>query len=64
MFNAVSSVLKNFHLMEQLRQPDATEGSAMGQEALVASVRSTMRELQESIQDLCKANLDKILAIC
>lgn len=50
--------------MEQLRQPDATEGSAMGQEALVASVRSTVRELQESIQDLCKANLDKILAIC
>lgn len=56
--------LKNFHIMEQLRQPDATEGLALGQEALVPSVRSTMRELQESMQDLCKANLDKILTLC
>lgn len=63
-FKIVSSALKNFHIMEPLRQPDATEGLVLGQEALVASVRSTLRELQESIQDLCKANLHKILTIC
>lgn len=50
--------------MEPLRQPDATGDSALGQEALVVSVRSTMKELQQSVQDLCKASLDKIVAIC
>lgn len=63
-FNTLSSVFKNFHTMELLRQPDAPEGSALGQEAIVASVRSTLRELQESIENLCKANLHKILTIC
>lgn len=64
MYNTVSSVLKNFHIMEPLRQLDATGDSALGQEALVVSVRSTMKELQKSVQDLCKANLDKIATLC
>lgn len=63
-FNTLSSVPKNFHIMEPLRQPEAAEGSALGQEALVASVRSTLTELQESIENLCKANLHKILTMC
>lgn len=58
------SVLQNFHIMEPLRQPDASEESALGQEAQVASVRSTLRELRESIEELCKANLHKILTTC
>lgn len=64
LFKTVSSDHKNYHIMEPLRQPDATEGSAVDQEALVASVRTTLRDLQESVQDLCKANLHKILTIC
>lgn len=50
--------------MEPLHQPDATGDSTLGQEALVVSVRSTMKELQQSVQDLCKTSLDKIIAIC
>lgn len=64
MYNTVSSVFKNFHIMEPLSQPDVTGDSALGQEALVVSVRSTMKKLQQSVQDLCKASLDKIVAIC
>lgn len=64
MYNTVSSVFKNFHIMEPLRQPDATGDSALGQEALVVSIRSTMKELQQSVQDLCKASLDKIATLC
>lgn len=53
--------LKNFLLMEPLVQTDAT---VIGQEeTMVASVRSVMKELQESVQDLCKGSLEKIITI-
>ncbi|XP_073349673.1 finTRIM family, member 86 [Pagrus major] len=56
--------LKNFHILEPLGQMGATGESILNQEeAVVASVRSAMRELQESIQDLCKASLAKIVTI-
>ena len=56
--------LKNFHIMEPLDEMGATGESILNrEEAVVASVRSAMRELQESIQDLCKAGLAKIVTI-
>ncbi|XP_076591775.1 finTRIM family, member 86 [Chaetodon auriga] len=56
--------LKNFLTMEPLGQMGATGGSILSQEeAVVASVRSAMKELQESIQDLCKASLAKIITL-
>lgn len=56
--------LKNFLLMEPLGQTGATGGSVMRrEETMVASIRSVMKELQESIQDLCKASLAKIVTI-
>lgn len=63
--NLVSSVPKNFLTMEQLDQTDTTGESISSQEeVVVASIRSAMKELQESIQDLCKASLAKIVTIC
>lgn len=54
-------VLKNFLLMEPLVQTDA---AVIGQEeTMVTSVRSVMKELQESVQDLCKGSLEKIITI-
>ncbi|XP_069547127.1 finTRIM family, member 86 [Brachyistius frenatus] len=56
--------LKNFLIMETLGQTGATGESVLSrEEALVASVRSVMRELHESIQDLCKASLAKIITL-
>lgn len=56
--------LKNFLTMEPLGETGATGESVPGQEeAVVASIRSTMKELQESIQDLCKASLAKIVTL-
>lgn len=57
-------VLENFLTMEPLRPTDNKGESIPHQEeAAVASVRSAMKELQESVQELCKATLDKIAAI-
>ncbi|KAM7413556.1 hypothetical protein PAMA_020772 [Pampus argenteus] len=56
--------LKNFSIMESLGQAGATGQSALNkEEAVVASIRSTMKELQESIQDLCKSSLAKIVTL-
>ncbi|XP_044057278.1 finTRIM family, member 86 [Siniperca chuatsi] len=56
--------LKNFLTMEPLGQSGATRESILSQEeAVVASIRSAIRELQESIQDLCKASLAKIITL-
>ncbi|XP_072249045.1 finTRIM family, member 86 isoform X1 [Leuresthes tenuis] len=58
------SFLKNFLLMEPLDQTGATGKSPLSQEeAVVASIRSAMKELQESIQDLCKASVAKIVKL-
>ena len=55
---------KNFLLMEPLGQTGATGKSTLSQEeAVVASIRSAMKELQESIQDLCKASVAKIVKL-
>ncbi|XP_031139508.1 finTRIM family, member 86 isoform X4 [Sander lucioperca] len=56
--------LKNFLIMEPLGQTGATGESILSQEeAVVASVRSALKELQESIQDVCKATLAKIVTL-
>ncbi|XP_008296688.1 finTRIM family, member 86 [Stegastes partitus] len=56
--------LKNFLTMEPLGQTGATGESVLRQEeAVVASIRSAMKELQESVHDLCKASLAKIATI-
>lgn len=56
--------LKNFLSMEPLDQMGATEESILSQEeAVLASVRSAVKELQDSIQDLCKAGLAKIVTL-
>ncbi|XP_020783441.2 finTRIM family, member 86 isoform X2 [Boleophthalmus pectinirostris] len=54
--------LKNFFLMEPLGQTEADPGLGH-QEAVVSSVRSTLRELQVSIENQCKAALTKIQAL-
>ncbi|XP_068563032.1 finTRIM family, member 86 [Cebidichthys violaceus] len=56
--------LKNFLIMEPPGQTGATRESVLNQEeAVVASVRSAMKELQESMQDLCKTGLAKIATL-
>ncbi|CAK6974951.1 finTRIM family%2C member 86 [Scomber scombrus] len=56
--------LKNFLIMEPLGQTDATgESILIKEEAVVASIRSAMKELQESIQNLSKATLTKIITL-
>ncbi|XP_029373816.1 finTRIM family, member 86 [Echeneis naucrates] len=56
--------LKNFLIMEPLHQTDTTQESVLSQEeAVVASIRSAMKELQTSVQDLCRATLDKLTMI-
>ncbi|XP_007576036.1 finTRIM family, member 86 isoform X1 [Poecilia formosa] len=58
------SFLKNFLLMEPLGQTGATGQSGIIQEeGVVASIRSVIKELQESIQNLCKESLSKIVKI-
>lgn len=58
----VSSVLKNFLSMEPLRQRAGE--SWPPEEAVVASIRAATKELQESLQDLCKTSLEKITTLC
>lgn len=48
--------------MEPLGQTGAT-GESIKEDAVVASIRSAMKELQESIQELCKASLSKIITL-
>ncbi|XP_071352669.1 finTRIM family, member 86 isoform X2 [Trachinotus anak] len=56
--------LKNFLSMEPLGQTGVTGESVLNQEeAVVASIRSAVKELQTSVQDLCKASLDKIIIL-
>ncbi|XP_023256337.1 E3 ubiquitin/ISG15 ligase TRIM25-like [Seriola lalandi dorsalis] len=56
--------LKNFLTMEPLGQTGVTGESVLSQEeAVVASIRSVMKELQTSVQELCKASLAKILTL-
>ncbi|XP_068441094.1 finTRIM family, member 86 [Clinocottus analis] len=56
--------LKNFAVVEPPGQTGAAEESILSQEeAVVASVRSAMKELQESMQDLCNASLAKIATL-
>ncbi|KAM4743204.1 finTRIM family, member 86 isoform 2-T2 [Anableps anableps] len=58
------SFLKNFLLMEPLGQTGSTGQSGISQEeGVVASIRSVIKELQESIQNLCKESLAKIVKI-
>ena len=59
------SVLQNFLTIEPLCQADAPgESSPGGEEAVVASIRSAMKELQESVEDLCRSHLTKIATTC
>ncbi|XP_054461125.1 finTRIM family, member 86 [Anoplopoma fimbria] len=56
--------LKNYLIMEPPGQTGATGDSILSQEeAVVASVRSALKDLQESMQDLCKASLAKIATL-
>ncbi|KAG7223073.1 hypothetical protein INR49_015832 [Caranx melampygus] len=56
--------LKNFLIMEPLGQMGVSGESVLSQEeAVVASIRSTMKELQTSVQELCKASLAKIVTL-
>ncbi|XP_042270762.1 finTRIM family, member 86 [Thunnus maccoyii] len=55
--------LKNFLIMEPLGKTGATGELILTEDSVVASIRSTMKELQESVQDLCKASLDKIITL-
>lgn len=54
--------LKNFFLLEPLGQAGA-EPSLGHQESVVASVRSTLKDLQLSIENQCKASLAKVQAL-
>ncbi|XP_026231333.1 finTRIM family, member 86 [Anabas testudineus] len=56
--------LKNFLIVKPLGQTGATGESVLNQEQeVVASIRSAMKELQDSVHDLCKASLSKIIAL-
>ncbi|XP_039681936.1 finTRIM family, member 86 isoform X3 [Perca fluviatilis] len=55
--------LKNFLIMETLQTGATGESILSQEEAVVASVRSALKELQESIQDVCKATLAKIVTL-
>ncbi|CAL1571150.1 unnamed protein product [Knipowitschia caucasica] len=54
--------LKNFFLLEPLGQA-AVEPGLGHQEAAVSAARSTLRELQASVENQCKAALTKIQAL-
>lgn len=49
--------------MEPLVQREGAGESAPPQEAVVAAVRSTTQQLQESVKELCGGSLEKIAAI-
>ncbi|XP_078478797.1 E3 ubiquitin/ISG15 ligase TRIM25-like [Lampetra planeri] len=56
--------LKNFLTVEPLGPTGATEGSILRKdEAEVASIRSTLKELQESVTNMCKASLTNVAHI-
>lgn len=56
--------LKNFFTMEPLGQTEAPGEMNLNQErAEVSSIRSVLKELQETIQEQCKASLVKICTI-
>lgn len=56
--------LKNFFTMEPLSQTAATGELLLSQEkAEVPSIRSALKELQEAIQEQCKASLAKICTL-
>lgn len=50
--------------MEPLCQKEETGESTPPGEAVVASICSATKELQQSVQDLCKDSLEKITYIC
>lgn len=57
-------VLQNFQMLEPLGQSGTREEAGLSQEeAVVASIRSTMKELSDSLQDVCKASLAKIFRV-
>lgn len=56
--------LKNFFTMEPLSPTDATGELSLSQEKEeVPSIRSVLKELQEAIQEQCKASLTKICTL-
>ncbi|KAL6116457.1 uncharacterized protein ACO6RY_01073 [Pungitius sinensis] len=56
--------LKNFLVMEPPGQAGPPGESVLSrEEAVVASIRSAMKELQESMEDLCKTSLAKIATL-
>ncbi|XP_029922899.1 finTRIM family, member 86 isoform X2 [Myripristis murdjan] len=56
--------LKNFQMLEPLGQSGTREEAGLCQEeAVVASIRSAMKELSDSLQDVCKASLAKIFRV-
>ncbi|KAM3615905.1 uncharacterized protein V6R79_009529 [Siganus canaliculatus] len=56
--------LKNFLTMEPLGKTNTTEEFTLSQEEeVVASIRAALKELQESVKDLCKASLAKVATI-
>lgn len=57
------SFLKNFFTMSPLGQMGSTGDSVVQEDAVVASIRSVMKELQVGIQDRCKESLHKITTL-
>ncbi|XP_015257361.1 PREDICTED: tripartite motif-containing protein 16-like [Cyprinodon variegatus] len=57
------SFLKNFFLIEPLGQTGGPGQFGISQEEAVASIRSVIKDLQESVQELCKDSLAKIVKI-
>ncbi|XP_068174280.1 finTRIM family, member 86 [Antennarius striatus] len=55
--------LKNFFTLEPLGHTDTSGQSVSQEEAVVASIRLAVKELQESIEEVCKASLTKIATI-
>lgn len=57
----VTSVPKNFLTMGPLCQREGE--SWPPEEAVVASIRAATKELQQSVNDLCKTSLEKITTL-
>ncbi|XP_019748236.1 finTRIM family, member 86 isoform X3 [Hippocampus comes] len=56
--------LKNFLTMEKAGATDGTQESILCKEdAVVADVRSVLKELQESIKELCRSSLAKLVTL-
>lgn len=54
-------VLKNFACLEPLGQ--TVRGESLFSQEEADSIRSALKELHKSIQDVCKAGLEKILGV-